>query len=186
MAMITLNILHLSHRKDRFALFMDELRIQQIPFRRIWEGIADPECPARGILKAHQQIVRFASQEGLKQITIAEDDLKFTAKGAWRYYLQKMPDDFDLYLGGIIWGNIMPDQTVHDFSGTTLYTISEKFYNAFLDLVPGTDFDRQLAGKGRFVVCDPMTAVQHAGFSDNSKRVIDFSKYTDRYQLYNG
>jgi hypothetical protein len=163
---------------------MRELRVQQIIDFNIWAGLDDPDFPARGILKSHQQIVEFAKQSSLKQIMIAEDDIKFTTKGAWGYYLASQPENFDLYLGGIIWGNIENENLVNDFSGTSLYTISERFYDVLLSIEPGKDFDRQLAGKGIFKVCDPMVALQHNGYSDNRRQFIDFSKYISRYKFY--
>jgi len=54
---------------------MSELRLQQIAHRKIWNGIVDTDSPARGILQAHQQIVRFAREQKLSRILIAEDDL---------------------------------------------------------------------------------------------------------------
>ncbi len=184
--MRTLHIIHLPHREDRLVTLMDELRVQQIPYRRIWDGFWDKELPARGILKAHQQIVSYAKTEGLDMITIAEDDVQFTAKGAFRYYLENEPAKFDLYLGGITWGNIKQDSSVDDFSGTSLYTIAARFYDRLLALAPGLDFDRQLAGRGLFKVCHPIVALQHNGYSDNSRRLMDFKRYTDRYGRYKG
>jgi hypothetical protein len=179
-----LNIIHLEHRSDRLLTLYDELHIQQIPYRKIWNGILDKEMPARGILKAHQQVISYAKREGLNKITIAEDDIHFTAKGAYRYYLANEPHDYDLYLGGITWGNIEPDGKVNDFSGTSLYTITERFYDTFLELQPGMDFDRQLAGRGIFQVCYPLVAFQHNGYSDNSHRFMDFTRYINQYEQY--
>jgi hypothetical protein len=179
-----LHIIHLADRTDRLELLMNEIRLQQIPNRMIWEGVHIPDNPAKGILLAHQRIVAFAKNQGSEAVTIAEDDIKFSAKGAWRYYRSRQPTEFDLYLGGIIWGEISSDNTVHDFSGTSLYTISRKFYDHFLALEPGRDFDRQLAGSGNFIVCHPMVSTQYGGHSDNTGQIMDFTRYTSRYQFY--
>lgn len=181
-----LNIIHLERRVDRFKTLMEELQIQQISDFKIWQAIDDQKYPVKGILKSHQQIVAFAKQTKLKQITIAEDDIHFTAKGAWKYYLLKQPDSFDLYLGGIIWGDINSENLVNDFAGATLYTISERFYDIFLSLKPGMDFDRQLARMGTYKVCYPMPVTQHSGFSDNSKREINITRFISRYQFFTG
>jgi hypothetical protein len=55
-----LNIIHLSGREDRFELINNQLITQEIVDYRFWEGIVDPENPARGIAKAHIQIVLWA------------------------------------------------------------------------------------------------------------------------------
>lgn len=180
----TLHIIHLPGREDRLNILMDELRLQQIHTRKIWDGIDDKVHPARGILKAHQQIVAWAKMHELSCIMIAEDDIKFSAKGAWRFYLDQMPGNFDLYLGGITWGEIRSDFTLEDFSGMVLYTISVRFYDKFLALQPGLDFDRQLAGKGLYKICHPLVVSQHDGFSDNSRQSMEFELYEKQYPFF--
>lgn len=184
--MKTLHIIHLAHRQDRLINLMDELRIQQILHRRIWDGVADQSWPAKGILLAHQQIVEYAKKERLNKITIAEDDIKFSAKGAYRYYCDHEPAKYDLYLGGVTWGRIETNGSIYDFSGASLYTISERFYSTFLDLKPGLDFDRQLAGKGAFKVCHPMVVTQYNGYSDNRSEYLDVSGYVGGFDFYKG
>ena len=180
----TLHIIHLERRTDRFELLKNELRLQRVTDFKIWSGIDDTELLARGILKSHQQIVEFARQSSLKQITIVEDDIYFTAKRALLYYWQQQPKDYDLYLGGITWGQILDDNTVKDFSGASFYTIRQRFYSTFLSLPQGKDFDRELAGKGKFMVCSPMVACQHNGYSDNQKRYIDFGPLIRRKKWF--
>lgn len=101
---------------------------------------------------------------------IAEDDIKFTARGAFDYFIKNEPQEYDLYLGGIIYGNINSDNTVCDFAGTHFYKIKQKFYDTFLSIPEGKDIDRLLANKGKFIVCNPFVAIQNNGFSDNQKR----------------
>jgi hypothetical protein len=87
----------------------------------------DTENPKRGIAKAHKQIIQWASNQNLPSILIAEDDIKFTAKRAFEYFIKNEPPDFDLYLGGITYGKINTDNSVTDFAGTHLYKINKKF-----------------------------------------------------------
>lgn len=91
-----------------------------------------------------------------------------------------------MFLGGITWGDISGDSTAFDFAGTVLYTIYRKFYHTFLALQSGNDFDRQLAGKGEYRVCDPMVAYQQNGYSDNRQRKMDFSLYYEKYRWFVG
>ena len=134
--------------------------------------------------EAHKQIIQFAKHENLTEVLIAEDDIKFTSTSAFAFYLKNKPVNCDIYLGGIIWGKLKEDNSVNDFSGTTLYLANQRFYDVLLSLPEGKDYDRALAMKGRFIVCNPMVAVQHSGFSDNQKRNIDFGPYTRRANLY--
>jgi hypothetical protein len=179
-----LNIIHLPYRKDRLRALKTELATQGISEYQIWDGIIDQNLPCRGITLAHKKIVQFAKQNRLKEILIAEDDIHFTAPTSFDFYRSNIPFNYDLYLGGIIWGNLKEDNSVNDFSGTTLYMINERFYNTFLSLPENKDLDRVLANLGEYYVCNPMVAIQHNGFSDNRKRFIDFKPYLENTNFY--
>lgn len=180
-----LHIIHLPDRADRWTLLLKELELQGISDYKIWPGVKTPR-PSVGIAMAHQQIVKWAIRKNLQEITIAEDDVLFTADGAFTYYLQNKPSAFDLYLGGLTFGQLRHDNTVTDFAGTHLYTIHQNFYSTFLDQNGQMDIDRALKNKGKFVVCNPMVAIQRNGFSDNRKQEMDYSIYFRYRSLYQG
>jgi hypothetical protein len=169
---VKLNIIDLPHRIDRLELLNRELQEQQIVDYKIWAGIIDSELPCRGISKAHKVIIKFAKKENLSEILIAEDDIHFTSSGAFKYFLDNKPQDYDLYLGGINWGKINEDNSVNDFSGNTFYMVNNKFYETILSPPEEKDFDRIVANRGKFFVCNPMVAIQHNGFSDNQKNIL--------------
>ncbi len=98
---MSLNIIHLKDRKDRLKLLDIQIVEQNIVNYTVWEGVLDKENPKRGIAKAHKQIIEWARNQNLPSILIAEDDVKFTARGAFEYFLQNEPKEYDLYLGGI-------------------------------------------------------------------------------------
>ena len=181
---MVLNIIHLKHRTDRFELLMNELNTQGIAEYKIWDGIIDPILAARGISLAHKQIVKQAWKEKLSEILICEDDVHFTANGAFNFFIKNKPADFDIYLGGINECIIRKDNSVDDFSGTTIYIINQRFYEAFLTLPESLNFDRALRNKGKFIVCNPFIAIQHNGFSDNVKRFYNHEKYLQGRNLY--
>jgi hypothetical protein len=180
-----LYIIHLPRRTDRWNLLIHELREQNINDYKIWDGIEDFSAPWKGVAKAHKQIVRYAQEQNQEIIMIAEDDIKFTAPGAFEYFINNIPADFDLYLAGIIHGKINPDQTVNDFSGRTFYIIHSRFYETYLNLPEDYHQDRALKNKGRFVVCNPMTVIQYNGYSDNNRRMMDYGPYLKGRSLYN-
>jgi hypothetical protein len=181
---MTIHIIHLPHREDRLLLLQKELVEQNINDYKIWDGIIDKALPCRGISKAHKQIVAFAKRNKFKQILIAEDDLNFTATDAFDYYLRNVPVEFDIFLGGISFGKIRDDNTVEDFCGLTIYIIRQNFYDLFLSVPEDKDLDRSLAGKGKFVVCQPMIIIQHNGYSDNHKKYVDLEKAFQQYKLF--
>jgi len=181
-----LNIIHLSHRTDRWDLVFQQIDNQKISKYFIWQGIRNQNAPWTGISQAHKQIIQFARDRNMPYVLVAEDDVKFTASGAFDYFLANIPEDFDLYLGGIMHGKVKPDHTVDDFSGAMLYVIHQRFFDTFLSISEDQHIDRGLAGKGRFVVCQPMVVTQHDGFSDNVKRMVIYKPYVENYEFYNG
>lgn len=145
---------------------------QGITDYRFWDGIVDnPVC--KGVSKAHKQIVAYAKQYELPEITIAEDDIKFPAEDGYEYFLSKKPEDFDLYLGGIYRGEIKDGKTT-DFSSLHLYIIKAKFYDTFLGIDETKHLDTELAGKGDYHVCYPFAAIQHNGYSDVERGKTNF------------
>lgn len=179
-----LNIIHLSHRTDRMDLLLEQLKQQDISDYSIWNGIIDKKITARGICRAHKQVVQFAKENQLPEVLIAEDDLKFTSKGAFTFFLKNKPSDFDLYLSSIYLGNIKNDNTVDDFSGLTFYIVREKFYNIFLSRPEHDNLDRLMKGLGKFCVCNPFTVVQHDGFSDNVNQYCNYDNFLTGRELY--
>jgi hypothetical protein len=76
--------------------------------------------------------------------------------------------------------------TVADFSGNTLYLARESFYATILNLPEDKDFDRAMAGLGKFVVCSPMVACQHAGYSDHHDRQVNFDAVIRQNNWFTG
>ena len=179
-----LNIIHLPHRKDRLELLKNELITQEIDDYRIWDGILNAEVPFKGIVQAHKHIVAWARDQKQPLVMIAEDDIKFTAKGAFKHFLRNEPADYDLYLAGTYFGKIEEDNSIKDFSGTMLYIIRQQFYDTFLSLPEERNFDRELANKGKYIVCNPFAAVQHQGYSDNRKAFVNFDKHLKGRKLF--
>jgi len=178
----TLNIIHLEPRHDRLESFKQEMNNQNIMYA-VWEGII-AERPWIGINKAHKQIVQYAKDENMPFVIIAEDDIKFFAEGAWKYYLSQMPEDFDLYCGVIYDGEFDSNNriiTTKGMSGTnTLYTISRRFYDVFLNTDNSKHLDRELgtfAMRFKYYVCNPMVCKQSGGYSDNLKRKMYYDEY---------
>lgn len=179
-----LHIVHLPRRKDRKKVLLNELKEQGITQYRIWNGIEDPKNVFKGLVKAHKQVVEYAKLEKLSSILIVQDDIRFTAKGAFEYFLNNVPADFDLYLSSIYYGQINQDKTVNDFAGLTLFMVHERFYDTFLSLPEDGHLDRALANKGKYIVCEPFVAIQHNGYSDNRKAYCNYDVYVKNMTLF--
>ncbi len=150
---------------------------------RFWQGDTDDKVfPCKNINRAFKKIVQYAKEERLPTVTIGEDDLKFTASGAWEFYLKNMPKDFDIYLSGIYAGRLDGNRIIDGYSGNTLVTVHERFYDFFLSADPDDHLDRALgrfASEKKYIVSLPFVCRQLTGYSENKKRFI-----TDEYTMY--
>lgn len=170
----TLHIIHLPHRSDRLEKLMQELQEQCISDFIISPGVYH-DLPYKGIAAAHCQLVALARRLAWPKIRIAEDDIHFTASGAFDYYIAQEPTSVDIYLGSVTYGDYNADHSlVEDFAGLTLYTVYAPFYDTFLSVLPDEHLDRGLRHKGRYAFCHPMVAVQHEGYSDNHGKLVNY------------
>lgn len=179
-----INIIHNPLRQDRFNLLIKEF-IQQDFENRFWPAII-LDKPFTGIMAAHQAIVRDAKNRNLPMVCIGEDDLCFTASGAWKYFLSQMPDDFDIYLASVYGGDLKSDNTCTWLAGLTLYVIHSRFYDKFLSIPEGRHIDRALKDLGKFVVCNPFCCIQHETYSENQKKVLNNKKYLNGKKVFDG
>lgn len=160
-------IIHGGH-SPRIPILLNELQQQGINEFKIVEGIVDKSSVVKSINISHKKIVWQAIQDGLEEVAIFEDDIKFTDIGAWDYFLKEKPRDFDLYLGGIYLGDIAEDNTTKAFTALHCYIIHSRFYATFLSTPDNVHIDRSLDNLGRYVVCQPFIAIQQNGYSSNT------------------
>lgn len=167
-----IHVIHNPLMEDRRLIMNYELKRQGITDFKLWPALFDkPIC--KGISRAHKQIVRYAKEHGLKEVTIFEDDVKFPAEDGYQFYLDRKPKNFDLYLGGIYRGDIKDGKTNY-FSSLHCYTVSERFYDRFLNVPESVPLDTSLLGLGEYYVCYPFAAIQYDGWSEGE---MAFSKH---------
>lgn len=154
-----------------------EMRHQQIERFRFWNGVIDQVDKRRGIAQAHKQIVQYARNIELPFVMIAEDDIVFTAPGAFSYYCQHRPEEYDLCLGAISYGKIDRFNCVSDFSGLLLYTIHNRFYDQFLSLPETGHIDRGCRNIGLYKVCPAFVVIERDGYSDKTEREEENAAY---------
>jgi len=109
----------------------------------------------------------------LTSVIIAEDDIYFTVPGAFIYFCENQPLEFDLYLGAISYGKITGNLTVSNFSGLLFYQVHERFYDRFLAIPADQYLDRALRGKGLYKVCPAFVVLENNGIRDNFGKQID-------------
>src|ERR1700744_1364832 len=184
-----LNIIWDSRRPEKWEPLMAELSTQGITDYEIWSCLILPEV-VESISASHKMIVQDAKDKGLKEVCIAEDDLMFTAPGAWDYFLSKKPRFFDLYLGGCYspvkhgWDESPYSYTLEPV-GFHLYILHERYYDTFLS--PPDHLHIDTAQKSNTIkVCYPIVALQRPGFSANNKCDQDYNSILKPEDIYHG
>jgi hypothetical protein len=176
--LMDINTLHIIHDKDnlkRYDRLMNELKEQGIENYYLWDAVHDKRSTFQGINKAHKQIILWAKENDLPYVTIAEDDVWFTCKGAYQYFLNNEPKDYDIYLSSIFLGEINENNETTNFTGLSLYKCNKRYYDIFLSADENQHIDIALNNSGKFVVCNPFSAIQHNGYSTNEKRYMNYS-----------
>lgn len=170
------------YREERILSIVRQAKIQGFALA-IQEGdLTDEVFRCKNISRAFKKIVQYAKEERLASVTIAEDDVLFTSTNSWRYYLENIPDDYDLYLGGIYAGRLDGNRIVDGYSGNTLVTVHERFYDFFLQVDPDDHLDRALGkfcAEKKYIVSLPFVCKQIGGYSENKKKFI-----TTEYSMY--
>lgn len=188
----TLNILTTVKRQDRYDELQPELKKQGITDVEYWYGEVFKHSIKKGICRGHKKIVQHAKENNLPFIIIAENDIKFCGeeKGAWQYFLDNIPNDYDIYSALCYSGTIKENRIVSQASGfTTLYIVNQRFYDFFLSIPDDCHIDRELSKyweQFKLLVSPKVAVIQSGSFSDNSKRKCDYSSYLEGRDIYSG
>lgn len=158
---------------------------------RYWCAIPDAHSVIRSINMSHKQIVQHAIDEKLPEILIMEEDVMFTAPGAFEYFLANKPDRFDLYLAGAYglsdMSKYLESNTrvipIANFAGLHCYIIGENYYEKFMETPSDFHIDDQ-PNKGKFFVCFPFAALQYPGWSSNNRKMVNYNESIPKNYLY--
>lgn len=175
-----LNIILDDRRYERYEPLMNEINRQGIDDYEIFPCIIRPNV-VESINASHKMLVRMAMERGDKYACIAEDDLWFPADDGWKYFLDNMPDEFDLYLAATycipVSNNII--------TGFHLYVVHEKFYETFLSVPDNDHIDTTMNNiKGDWHFCYPFAALQRPAWSSNSKTEVNYNKILREQDVY--
>lgn len=178
-------VIHRS-REERVLSICKQSKEQKFSVR-FWEGIIDKRGGYAGINLSFKKIVRWAKEQNLPMVCIGEDDLIFSAPGAWQYYLDQMPEEFDTFSGGIYSGQIEGNRIMNGYSGHTLLTVHSRFYDFFLSITDADHLDRHLGNfchEKMYLVCMPYVCYQSQGYSDNHRRATSHKAFLEEMKLF--
>ena len=186
-----LHILHLYRRVDRLPNLLTQLSEQEIYFYSIHEAIDATELKMptkKAITLGHKRIIQSAKNNNMPYCIVAEDDIVFTAKSAWDYFIGSMPEIFDLYFGLIYQGTVENNRVLNGMSGVmTLYVVHKRFYDFFLSIPDDCHIDRELgqtAFKHEYYVVPEMCVLQSGSYSDNLRKPMNYDVYVEGKKLF--
>lgn len=183
---LALNCIHLWERLDRYENIIQQQKEQGF-YLRLHEGIVHRMDRKMGICQSHKEIVQQAKDNGQKMVAICEDDIVFFAPFAWEYFLDNIPDHFDLFFGMTYIADIVNDRITGLFSAMTLYVVHEKFYDFFLNLPDSCHIDRELgltSNIHEYKIISKFVAYQNGSKSDNNFLTCDYSPYLEGRKIY--
>lgn len=180
-----INIIYDNRNSDDYGRLLGEFMAQSvIPKYKFWDCVIINEgmdSVVRSINASHKMIVRWAKENNMPYVIIAEQDLMFTCDTAWEYFLSKMPKSFDIYLAC----SYIPNNDI--ICGFHLYILHGRFYDKFLDIPDNQHIDTAANDLGgEFVFCKPFPALQRIGYSANNKVVVDYNKVLKDEDTYKG
>lgn len=187
----TIHVINLSKRKDRAERIIQQSKDMHFSVM-FWEGVIDPVMPFRGICRAFKKIVQYAKDNKMPYIFIAEDDLEFTHPDSYKFFLRHRPSPLyvDLYFSMIYEGTINEDNRITSwFTGMTLFMVTAKFYDFFLNIRETNNIDRELGKFSKekmFLVCPEFVAYQANGYSDNKGADATYDHLLIGRKMFNG
>lgn len=185
-----INVIFDNRFPDDYPRLIGEFIRQTVtPRYKFWEAVVDRDSVVKSINASHKMIVRWAKENNMPMVAIAEQDLEFTCDKSWEYFSEQMPQDFDIYLGCSYIKNAIPNSDVVDnfICGFHLYVVHEKFYDAFLSVPDDAHIDTAVGDlKGNAVFCKPFVALQRVGYSANNKTVVNYNVILKEEEIYRG
>lgn len=197
-------VINMQTRLDRLDLFEKEAQMMFDTEVERQEGIVIPDGPARrttsvralmGCAHSHLSIIAEAKRRGFPHVLVMEDDCYFPAGEKAREHMERVfknvPDDFHLAMGGVYQARMTEPANgdwlkIAGFSSTHFYVVAARAYDRILrGYEQGKHIDRWYSDFSKMNIYVPklMFAIQRIGYSDNVKRVVDYSYMIERSGL---
>lgn len=192
-------VIHNIHNTQRKESLIQEMSHQGLKLRKDYvlvqaEMHRGKACT--GISRSHKKCIRAAKERNMPYAIIIEDDIMFLHPESlikFQKYRSELPDDWQIYLGGIYDGTPVPISdciaTVSDkISGLHMYMVHQEFYDTFLQADEAANLDWWIStqAKAKMYLAYPMLALQHEFYSDNAKKVLHYNyAINKKYKLIN-
>ena len=186
--MIVPNILYDDRRFEHFPLIVEEMKRQNIVNYK-WVSPIMSNSVVKSINLSQKSIVQKAKDNGEEMVCIMEQDIMFPSEKGWQYFLDNIPKDFDVYIGGSYlidnrYEYKAPLVKVKEWVGNHCIIIHEKYYDKFLGLPQDAHVDTANKDLGDFYVCYPYPALQRQGFSSNNMCEVNYNSMLQPENIY--
>lgn len=178
-----LNVIYDNRQSDDYQRLIDEFASQGITDYHFWEAICNKNSVVESINSSHKMIIRWAKGNRKPFVVIAEQDLTFTDKGAWDYFIDNVPLTYDIYLAC----TYIPPISNNQICGFHLYVVHEDFYDKFLAVPDNQHIDTAMNEiKGNYKFCYPFPALQRSGWSFNNKAICNYNSVLKPEDIWKG
>jgi len=183
---MTAFVITIPDQTDRITRLKADFKIQGITDYQIIQGEQLPYSVVTSISRSHKNIVRMAQLNNMPHVLIMENDVRFPAPDGYSHYISKQPqhDDWDLYLAGCYCPHSIDYENIIGFSGLHCYMVNKRFYDTFISINEHKHLDSELTGKGKYILCNPITAVQYEGWSTNNRRFENYDNLLEGKRVY--
>lgn len=188
-------VINLPERTERLKEFKQELVYLPCSNLQIVSGVKHTQS-FKGIAQAHLNAILIAKGNEWHEVLIMEDDCVFNGKDQTYDYLlnalNDIPADWDILLGGIYHGKIVPFNNywskTGEFCGLHFYIVNSKAYDNILEWDGTQHIDRFMNLKGlrlNAYVTNKFIATQRDGWSDNQGKKIELGHIlkSNKYKL---
>ncbi len=196
---LTAYCIHLPNRKDREENMYKELDYFVPNQYAILEGVRE-SIGKIGVSKSFKKAIQTAKINGLAQVLIFEDDVKFTSvksRENFQNAMDTLPEDWDILLGGIYSCTNLFDYNDHmkkveSFSALHCVLFRDTVYDKILDhklnfekTVHLDKYISEFSRKGELNVylAYPMIAIQYEGKSNTVNKTVDYSHYLEKFDI---
>lgn len=176
-----INVIYDDRHPEDYERLLKEFEEQGITDFKFWDATVNKDSVVGSINRSHKRIIEWAKENNMPFVIVAEQDLKFTREGAWQYFLDNIPNSYDIYLSS----TYVKDLYKKVICGFHLYICHSKFYDTFLSVPNEVHIDSAMNDTGGdFHICYPYPALQRIGFSANNKSIVNYNSILSKEDIY--
>lgn len=180
---ITLHVIYDDRNSSDYGRLLGEFIEQGITKYVFHEATVNKDTVVGSINASHKNIIRWAKENNKPFVIVGEQDMHFPVKGAWDYFIESIPSDYDCYLAA----TYIPPISNNKICGFHLYILNQRFYDAFLSVDDMAHIDTAVCELGgKYVFCYPFACVQRPGFSANCKTEVNYNSILNENDIYKG